>query len=79
MNRVKPRKIIIKNIWCNKGIAKFSMYTLLLLFRYNYYGNIDNNVIINPIIENCSNPAGTESLPVPGDSYLKIIKNPDSK
>jgi hypothetical protein len=60
-------------------MAKFSMYTLLWLFRHNYYGNIDNNVIINTIIENCSNSVGTKSRPVLRDAYLKIIKNPDSE
>ncbi len=74
MNRVKPRKITIKNIWCNKGMAKFSTHTLLWLFIYNYYGNIDNNVIINGIIENYSHLFGTKSKRFQKDSYLKIIK-----
>ncbi len=59
MNRVKPRKITIKNIWCNKGMAKFSTHTLLWLFIYNYYRNIDNNVkttVLSRIIVTCSVP-----------------------
>lgn len=55
-------------------MAKFSTHTLLWLFSHNYYGNIDNNVIINGIIENCSNPSGTKPSPARKDPYLKIVK-----
>jgi hypothetical protein len=47
MIRVKPRKIIIKNIWLNMGMAKFSTTQYFWPISYNYYRNIDNHVKMN--------------------------------
>ena len=42
MNRVKPRKIMIKNIWCNIKTAKFYLTFINWLFRYTNSENTDN-------------------------------------
>jgi hypothetical protein len=72
MDRVKPRKITIKNIWWNKELAKFSMCTILLLFSHNYYGNIDNNVIFSAIVENFSNPVVQNCRQLPAAVNVKM-------